>query len=75
MSEENVEIVRATYEPFARGDCSSFADWSDEFEFVTSPEQPDAGTYRGEEARRWAMNMGGGLRRANHGGHRDHRRR
>ena len=56
MSEENVEIARATYEQFARGDFSSFADWSDEFEFVTSPEQPDAGTYRGEEARRWAMN-------------------
>jgi ketosteroid isomerase-like protein len=28
----------------------------DEFEFVTSPEVPDAGTYRGEEARRWVWN-------------------
>jgi ketosteroid isomerase-like protein len=56
MSEENVEIARATYEQFARGDFSSFADWSNDFEFVTSPEVPDAGTYRGEEARRWARN-------------------
>jgi ketosteroid isomerase-like protein len=56
MSVDNVEIARATYEQFARGDFSAFEDWSDDFEFVTSPELPDAGTYRGEEARRWARN-------------------
>jgi ketosteroid isomerase-like protein len=54
MSRENVERARETYEQFARGDFTSFADWSDDFEFVTSPELPDAGTYRGEDARRWA---------------------
>jgi ketosteroid isomerase-like protein len=56
MSQEHVETARSTYEQFARGDFSPFEDWSDEFEFVTSPEVPDAGTYRGEEARRWARN-------------------
>ena len=56
MSRENVEAARASYEQFAQGDFSSFADFSDEFEFVTSPEVPDAGTYRGEDARRWARN-------------------
>jgi ketosteroid isomerase-like protein len=54
MSEENVEFARAVYEQFAQGDFSAFGDWPDDFEFVTSPELPDAGTYRGEDARRWA---------------------
>jgi ketosteroid isomerase-like protein len=53
MSQENVEIVRETYEPMARGDFSVFAEVVDDFEFVTSPELPDAGTYRGEEAIAW----------------------
>jgi ketosteroid isomerase-like protein len=53
MSQENVEIVRETYEPMARGDFSVFADVVEDFEFVTSPEMPDAGTYRGEEAITW----------------------
>jgi ketosteroid isomerase-like protein len=30
-----------------------FALTTDDFEFVTSPDIPDAGTYYGEEARRW----------------------
>ena len=45
--------MRATNEPFARGDCSAWADFPDDFEFVASPELPDAGTYRGEAAVRW----------------------
>ncbi|MEK6250934.1 MAG: hypothetical protein AABM43_03140 [Actinomycetota bacterium] len=53
MSEENVEAVRATYESFARGDFSAWADLPNEFELVTSPELPDADTCRGEAARRW----------------------
>ena len=48
MSQENVEKVRARYEQFARGDFSQIADVADDFELVTSPENPDAGTYRGE---------------------------
>jgi ketosteroid isomerase-like protein len=50
MSKENVEIVRGFYEQFARGDFSAFAVLPDDFVFVTSPELPDAGTYRGEAA-------------------------
>jgi ketosteroid isomerase-like protein len=53
MSQENVEIVRAGYERAARGDFGSFEDFADDFEFVTSPEMPDAGTYRGETAKEW----------------------
>jgi ketosteroid isomerase-like protein len=53
MSEENVEIVRRMFERFARGDFSGLADLADEFEWVSSPELPDAGTYRGEAAKRW----------------------
>jgi ketosteroid isomerase-like protein len=55
VSEENVEAIRAMYEQFARGDFSAFADFGDAFEFVTSPELPDAGTYRGEAARQWVQ--------------------
>ena len=53
MSQENVEVVRAIYEPFAHGDFSAWADLPDDFEFVASPELPDAGAYRGEAAVRW----------------------
>jgi ketosteroid isomerase-like protein len=53
MSQENVEIVRAMYEAFARGDFSGWAELPNDFEFVASPELPDAGTYRGEAAIRW----------------------
>jgi ketosteroid isomerase-like protein len=53
MSQQNVEIVRAMYEPFARGDFSAWADLPDDFEFVASPELPDADAYRGEAAVRW----------------------
>lgn len=53
MSQENVEIVRAMFEQFARGDYRSWDALSTEVEFVTSPDVPDAGTYRGEAALRW----------------------
>jgi ketosteroid isomerase-like protein len=53
MSQENVEAVRAAYERFAQGDFSQFENLGEDFEFVTSPELPDAGTYRGEAAIRW----------------------
>jgi ketosteroid isomerase-like protein len=53
MSQENVEVVRAMFERFAEGDFSGLADMADDFEWVSSPELPDAGTYRGEAARRW----------------------
>jgi ketosteroid isomerase-like protein len=54
MSQQNVEVVRTVFDQFARGDFGRwFALTSDDFEFVTSPDIPDAGTYYGEEARRW----------------------
>jgi ketosteroid isomerase-like protein len=53
MSQENVEAVREAYERFARGDFSAFEEVAHDFEFVTSPELPDAGTYRGEAAIGW----------------------
>jgi ketosteroid isomerase-like protein len=53
VSQEQVELVRAAYEEFSRGDFSGWAELPDDFEFVASPELPDAGTYRGEAARRW----------------------
>jgi ketosteroid isomerase-like protein len=53
MPEEAIEIVRAAFEPFARGDFSAIAEMPDEFELVLAPEMPDAGTYTGEDARRW----------------------
>jgi ketosteroid isomerase-like protein len=53
MSKEAMDAVRGAFEPFARGDFSAVADLPDEFELVLAPEMPDAGTYRGDEARRW----------------------
>jgi ketosteroid isomerase-like protein len=54
MSQENIEVVRAIFDDFARGDFSRwFSEVTDDFVFVTSPELPDAGTYTGEAARRW----------------------
>ena len=56
MSQENVEAVRAIFEPLARGDFTRwFDEVTDDFVFVTSPDIPDAGTYRGEAARDWVM--------------------
>ena len=54
MSRENVEIVRAVQQQFARGDFSWIEGVAD-FELVTPRENPDGGTFRGEAARRWLM--------------------
>jgi ketosteroid isomerase-like protein len=54
VSQENVEAVQAFFDPLARGDLSRwFGEVTNDFVFVASPEVPDAGTYRGEDARRW----------------------
>jgi len=53
MSEENVERLRAAFERYAHGDFSPIGLLGDDFELVISPEAPDAGTYRGGEARDW----------------------
>ena len=55
MSEENVKTVLDLFERFASGDFSPLDNVADDFEFVTSPEMPDAGTYRGKDARRWIL--------------------
>ena len=53
MSEENVEAVRSALKRYADGDFSPIGLLGDDIELVSSPDVPDAGTYRGEEARRW----------------------
>jgi ketosteroid isomerase-like protein len=51
MSEENVEVVRRTYEAANRGEFES-ADlyFHPEIEFHTYAQSPEAGVYRGKEA-------------------------
>jgi ketosteroid isomerase-like protein len=53
MSEENVDALRAAFDRYAHGDFRPIGALGDDFELVVSPEAPDAGTYRGEDARRW----------------------
>ena len=53
MSQEAMDIARAAFEQYGRGDFSANAGLSDEFELVLAPEMPDAGSYRGAAARRW----------------------
>jgi ketosteroid isomerase-like protein len=53
MSQEDLAATRASFERFARGDFTESADLPDDYEIVTAPEMPDAGTYRGEAARTW----------------------
>jgi ketosteroid isomerase-like protein len=56
MSQENVEATRARFEQFSRGDFSTaFEGMDDDFVFVTAAEMPDAGTYRGQQARDWIL--------------------
>jgi ketosteroid isomerase-like protein len=44
MSQENVELVRALFEPLARGDFSRWFDQvADDFVLVTSPDLPEGG--------------------------------
>ena len=51
MAEENLDLVRSIYEQTAAGDLSAVERFPYDFEFVTGPELPDAGTYRGEAAK------------------------
>jgi ketosteroid isomerase-like protein len=53
MSQENVTATREAFERYARGDFSPIGDFGDDFEYVTSPDNPDAGVYRGEAGRQW----------------------
>jgi ketosteroid isomerase-like protein len=53
MAKENVAALRAAFTQYAQGDFSPIEVLGDDFELIVSPEAPDAGTYRGEEARRW----------------------
>ena len=55
MSQENVKAVREEFERFARGDFSGTDELPDDVEVVTARQMPDAGTYRGEAARKWLM--------------------
>jgi ketosteroid isomerase-like protein len=51
MSQENVEIVRAVYERWERGDFRATLDMLDaHVVLVLGPEFPEAGTYFGIEA-------------------------
>ena len=54
MSQENVELVRAAYEAFERGDFDGMvADFAPTFEYVPTGMIPGvAGTYRGPEGLR-----------------------
>jgi ketosteroid isomerase-like protein len=53
MSQEAVDLSRAAFERFARGDFTAYAALPDEFELILAPEMPDSGTYRGAAARDW----------------------
>ena len=51
MSQENVEIVRAAYEAFERGDLNAVSQLhAPSIEWQTSTEDPDAATHRGRVA-------------------------
>jgi ketosteroid isomerase-like protein len=53
MTKENVAALRAAFKQYAQGDFSPIEALGDDFELIVSPEAPDAGTYRGADARRW----------------------
>ena len=58
MSEENVEIVRAAYEAFNRGDRdAAFRDMHPDFEFAM-PHAPNPGPHRGRNEARARMEDG-----------------
>jgi ketosteroid isomerase-like protein len=72
MSEENVEMVRHSFEAFARGDFeTAFAAHAPDIEWHTAVDEPDSQTYRGIEGLRqfvvdiselWLDRFGGGQR-------------
>ena len=53
MSAEAVDALKAIFGEFARGSFEPIDDLGDDVELVTAPEMPDAGTYRGQAAKRW----------------------
>ncbi len=53
MSQENIDWLRPLFEQFANGDFSAYSELPDDFELVLAREMPDAGSYRGQAARRW----------------------
>ncbi len=50
---QNVDLVRLAFEAFRHGDFTLYDTLPDDFELALAAEMPDAGTYRGESARRW----------------------
>ena len=53
-SQENVGAVRSIFAATTQGDFSRwFSAVTGDFVFVASPDVPDGGTYRGEEAKQW----------------------
>lgn len=65
MPEENVEIVRAAYSAFERGDLEAVSQLqAPTIEWQTSVEDPDAATHRGRVAvRRYIEGVHGDLPR------------
>jgi len=53
MSQEHIDALRSVHKQFARGDFSAYSELPDDFELVLASEMPDAGSYRGDAARRW----------------------
>jgi ketosteroid isomerase-like protein len=49
MSQENVEVVRRTWEAFMRGDESYLHEFEVSVEWTTAEDEPDPQTYRGIE--------------------------
>jgi ketosteroid isomerase-like protein len=72
MSQENVELVRRSFEAFARGDFeTAFAAHDPDIEWHTAVDEPDRQTYRGIEGLHrfvrdisdlWLDRFGGGQR-------------
>jgi ketosteroid isomerase-like protein len=61
MSQENVELVQASYAAFARGDLAYILDASDpDIEVVEPTELPDGSSYRGHQGLLDALDHWGG---------------
>jgi ketosteroid isomerase-like protein len=61
MSQENVELVQASYAAFARGDLAYILDASDpDIEVVEPTELPDGSSYRGHQGLLDALDDWGG---------------
>ncbi len=56
MSQADIEVLRAEYEAISRRDWGAvFRDVHPDFEWKTPDDAPGAGTYRGREQARWAL--------------------